>query len=223
MGRLSCTMERDLMKRLLVILAVCAGLLTAAPAIAAAQQATPGAGPGEITGVPDPAECTVEPRSYENITAIFATPVAGAPAMEATPAAPELPGGDPVDAETEQAVLATLRETVACINAQSFWQITAFYSDDFLRELLTGGGVFTEDDYNELTTPQPLPEDQRTEIIEVLGVQMLPDGRVAALVVGDDLSNPKPASPTLFYFIEQEGRWLIDGFVTTPDDATPAP
>ena len=205
------------MKRTLTAIVMGGGLLIGTSMGTMAQKATPDA----ITGVPDPSECTVEPRSLESFQAALATPAATAPA--ALPETPELPDGEPADAETEAAVLATLREGVACINAGQFDQLLAIYSDDAIRNLLGGVDADPAALFNDLSTPEPAAEDERTEIIEVQGVVVLPDGRVAALILGDDHADADPASPTLFVFVEQDGRWLIDAFIETPDDATPVP
>ena len=63
----------------------------------------------------------------------------------------------------------------------------------------------------------------RAALGEVQGVVTMEDGRVAALILGDDRSDPQPASPTLFVFVEQDGAWLFDAFVETPNEATPVP
>ncbi|MGH2534126.1 MAG: hypothetical protein ACRDJW_17805 [Thermomicrobiales bacterium] len=202
------------MKRILVGFALMGVLAIGAPSVASAQD--------EIIGVPDPAECTVEPRSLESFQAVLATPAAATPS--ALPEMPDLPEGEPADEETEAAVLATLREAVACINGGEIDRLLALYSDSAIVTLIGAGmGEFAEEIYDDITTEEPPAEDARTEIIEVQGVVVLPDGRVAALVVGDDRADPDPASATLFIFVEQDGRWLIDAFIDTPDEGTPAP
>jgi hypothetical protein len=202
------------MKRLLVTFALFGVLAVGTPMVAAAQT--------DITGVPDPSECTVEPRSLESFQAALATPAVAA-TPDALPETPALPEGEPADAETAAAVLETLREGVACINAGEYLRILALYSDNVVREGVGGLGDQVEAVYDELATPAPPTEAERTEIIEVQGVVVPPDGRVAALVVGDDRSDADPASPTLFVFVEQDGRWLIDAFIETPDEGTPVP
>jgi hypothetical protein len=144
--------------------------------------------------------------------------VAAAPA--ASPAAPALPQGEPVDAQTQAAVLATIHEGVACINANKIMSLLAVYSDSLVNRFLSGQSL-TKAQYDQTLTAQPLPPNQRTEIIEVQGMVKLADGRIAVLIVGDDLSNPKPASPTLFIMAQHDGTWQIDDFVKTPSAATP--
>ncbi len=191
-------------------------VIGAAPAFA--QEASPAASPAAITGVPDPADCTIAPRSYDNLQALISTPVAISPA--ATPGAPTLPQGESVDAQTQASVLATIHEGVACINANKIMSLLAVYSDSFVNRFLSGQ-LLTEVQYDRLLTTQPLPPDKRTEIIKVEGMVKLPDGQIAVLIIGDDLSNPNPASPTLFIMRQHDGTWQIDDFVKTPSPATP--
>ena len=59
-----------------------------------------------------------------------------------------------------------------------------------------------------------IPEDQRLVILEFQDMVKLPDGRIAAIVVGDNLADDAtPAGPTLFYLTEQDGHWYIDDYV----------
>jgi hypothetical protein len=95
-----------------------------------------------------------------------------------------------------------------------------------LREYLAGaiaGGSTAQQILDGLPPAQPLPADQRTLIYGIDDVRVLPDGRVAALVIGDDLSKPNPPGPALIYFVEVDGRWLGDGFVSTEEIVTPSP
>jgi hypothetical protein len=191
-------------------------VIGAAPAVA--QEASPAASPTAITGVPDPADCTIAPRSYQDLAALIASPVAAVPA--ATPAAPALPQGEPVDAQTQAAVLATVHEGVACINANKIMSLLSIYSDSLVNRFLSGESL-SKAQYDQILDAQPLPPDKRTEITNVEGMVKLPDGRIAVVIVGDDLSNPKPPSPTLFILGQHDGTWQIDDFVKTSSPATP--
>jgi hypothetical protein len=204
-------------KRFALVMFALAALLLVRPGLLAAQEATPS--PGGILGFPDPAECTVAARTIPELEAILATPAAAAP--EASPTAiTEMPAGAPVDATTTAEIQAVLREAVACINTGDILKIIQFYSDDLIRRLL---GNISIEQIEQQGTPTPLTQEQMTELIAVSGMVMLPDGRVAVVVTGDDHSNPAPASDTLFLFVNVDGRWLIDDFLTDVDIATPAP
>jgi hypothetical protein len=113
-----------------------------------------------------------------------------------------------------------LREAVACINTGDILKIVAFYSDDLVRRLLINVPL---EQIEQQGTPVPLTQDQMTELLAISGMVVLPDGRVAVVVTGDDHTNPAPASNTLFYFVKVGDRWLIDDFVTDVNVATPTP
>jgi hypothetical protein len=201
-------------KRLVVPLFALAALLLVRPGLVAAQEATPS--PGGILGIADPSECTVAARAIPEVEAILATPAAAMP--EASPTA--MPAGTPLDTATTAEVQAALREAVACINTGDILKIIQFYTDDLIRQLL--GGVPIEQ-IEQQATPTALTEAQMTELIAISGMVMLPDGRVAVVVTGDDHSNPAPPSDTMFFIVNVDGRWLIDDFVTDVNIATPAP
>ncbi len=197
------------MKRIataLTALAASALLLTGA---ATAQNATPIA--------PEPALCTLTPPTIEELAMYAASPVAEAPASaEATPAV-VLPAGEPVDDATRAAVEQSMIVNVACLNTGSTLMAMAAYSDTALADLVAGAGAITQAQYDSLATAQAIPEEQWTVIHEFQDMVALPDGRVAAIIVGDNQADDsEPASATLFYLVEQDGHWYIDDFVN-PD------
>lgn len=212
----------------LAILAVAIAAL-AMPLVARAQNGTPAAGPAATPLVPAPEECTVAPISLAHLSQLIATPVAtvepvASPAGSPTPFA--MPQGQEADRATVAAITAAVREYIACVNAGNYARALALYSDHGLRDLLGkafAGGATAQQILDALGTPQPLPPDKRTVIYGIKDVRVLPDGRVAALVIGDDLSKPNPPGPALIYFVKVGGRWLIDGFIPTEQIVTPTP
>jgi hypothetical protein len=193
------------------------------PAVARAQDATPVPSPD----VPAPEECTVEPISEEHLAQLVATPVPeGMATPEASPTPFAMPEGTPADEATITEITAAVRQFIACINAGDLPRVLALYSDRAIVEIFLapiGGQATAREILDQLGAPQVLPEDQRTVLIRVDEVRVLPDGRVAALIFGDDRSNPRPPGPALVYFVKVEGRWLIDGFVPTEDIVTAEP
>ncbi|MBA3449759.1 MAG: hypothetical protein H0T18_00950 [Chloroflexia bacterium] len=185
-----------------------AALALLVPVSVAAQDASPAAGLGE----PDPAECTVERRPMSFFEQFVGTPTAEQAAMpEATPDAGfRIPDGVPADEATVAAVLGTVRQFGACINAGDFLGgYGAVLTEDFIRRDFESSGPLPE---AELTlTPAPLPAGMRVALLAVVDVRVLPDGRVAGLF---DLVDPfaEPPGPSRFYweFVEEDGRWLID-------------
>lgn len=171
----------------------------------AAQDATPIA--------PDPALCTLTPPTYEEVSNYAASPAAEIPASpEATPAV-VLPAGEPVDEATRDAVEQSMIVNVACLNSGSTLLTMAAYSDEALGQLIGGAGPVSQEFYDSLGTPVAIPENERTVIIEFQEMVMLPDGRIAAIVLGDNPANAEPAGTTLFYLVEQDGHWYIDDFI----------
>jgi len=210
-------------KRLAGIMFAIAALVLVQAGPVSAQNATPAAvgTPSGIFGFPDPSECTVAEKSIGELQSILATPVAATPA--ATPIGGQLPQGTPADPQTVSDIQAALREAVACINTGDILKVVQFYTDDLLRRILAGYPLDQLQATPVAGTPAPLPEAQQTELIAISGMVVQPDGRVLVVVTGDDHSNSAPASDTLFYWKNVNGKWLIDDFVTDVNLATPVP
>lgn len=212
------------MKYLVLVIFALAAFAT--PLVAQAQDATPVATPL----APSPAECLVAPISAERLnsalsgtspaaTAEVSTPVViTEPIPSASPTAFTMPEGTTPDDATAAAVSTAVRQYLACVNAGDFAKVLALYSDAGLRSLLsqaTEQGITGDQVLASFGTPQPLPDDRVTLLYGIDEIVILPDGRAAALVVGDDLSEPGPPGPALLYFSLVEGAWLVDGFVST--------
>jgi hypothetical protein len=120
---------------------------------------------------------------------------------------------DPADEATVNAVLETVQQLGACINAGDFWgRFAAVFTEDyFRREFETFGPIPESERAFMAATPEPLPAEARVALLAVVDVRTLPDGRVAALI---DVQDPfaEPPGPSRFYweFVQEDGRWLID-------------
>lgn len=180
-------------------------LTLALGSVAAAQDQTP----RELPFTPGPEFCTVEPRTIDELTMLSATPARGTPEV-ATPDA-GTPVGEEADEETVGAVTATVIEAAACINGGEFFRFLSLATDDGLPVLI-GGTPLDPEDLAEISdiAGTPFPEDQRTTIIDVRNVRV-EDGRVSAIV--ETSTAGQPVEVGLFYFVEEEGRYLIDGVV----------
>ncbi len=107
---------------------------------------------------------------------------------------------------------------VACLNTGSTLLTMGAYTDEALGRIIGGAGEVSQELYDSLATPEAVAENQRTIIMEFQDMVMLPDGRVTAIVVGDNLADDtEPAGPTLFYLKEVDGHWYIDDF-TNPSN-----
>jgi hypothetical protein len=215
------------LKRLALLVVAIAAL--AMPLVARAQDATPVASPVASPFAPGPEECTGDPITLDRLTQLVGTPVAGVESEASPVASPTpfvMPEGEAADEATIAAITATIRGYLACLNAGDLARALALYSDQGLRDLFAGAianGATAEQILDSLGTPQSLPEDQRNLLYGVDDVRVLPDGRVAALIIGDNLAEPGPPGPALIYFSQVDGRWLIDGFIRTEEIVTPTP
>jgi hypothetical protein len=184
-------------------------------ALAGAQEASPTAG----FGAPDPSECTVEPRPMAFFEQLFGTPTAEQEAAmaameEATPGpAFQMPEGEPADDATVAAVLETLWQLGACINAGDFYGgYAALFTDEYFQREVERYGPLPEEEVAAIAaSPQPLPADNQVALLAVVDVRMLSDGRVAGLFDVEDPFAESPG-PSRFYweFVQEDGRWLID-------------
>ena len=197
------------MKRLISasIFGLALGAMTFGGSVAA-QDATPIA--------PAPELCTLTPPTFEELSAYAASPVAEVTAeAEATPGAElTLPEGTPVDDATRDAVEQSMIINVACLNTGSTLLTMAAYSQSALERLIGGSGPLSQELYDSLSTPEAIAVDDFTVIYEFQDMVMLDDGRVAAIIVGDNQADDTtPAGPTLFYLAEKDGHWYIDDFI----------
>lgn len=192
------------MYRRLWILAV-AMLMGLASGTVAAQDASPAAN-DFVT--PDPAECTVQPRTVDELRAYLDNATV-ATAMPATPAAT---GGEPADPETVEAVSAVTREVYACLNANAFLRMFALYSDAYVARSLVAEDVNPEALSLFATPIAPQDADARTSMA-IRDVMVLPDGRVSVLVIDRNPLGGNTETPTTYIFVEHDGRWLVDDLI----------
>jgi hypothetical protein len=158
--------------------------------------------------VPPPELCLALPRSFDELSALAATPANfGTP--EPTPTPGPIPQGTPAEPATAEAVTATVRELVACFNAGELLRAYSLYTDHYLHRLLSRQDPTTLAAYDSLATPMPSTPKERAKILDIHGVRLLADGRVGAIVTIKYAVVPVPK--TFFVvFVEEGGRWLID-------------
>lgn len=169
---------------------------------AVAQEASPAA---DAFVTPDPADCTVEPRTVEELRAYLEMP-AGTPAAAGT----AVPAGEPADADTAVAASAVVNEYYACINANAFLRSYGLYTDSFLQSSIAGQDL-NPDALSLFATPiAPQDEDERISIA-IDDATVLDDGRISVAVVSRSPLGDNTESTTTFILVEQDGRWLIDG------------
>lgn len=200
------------MRRFAWLIAGLLGCLSLLPTVGVAQTTTVTPTPSATRDVPLPAECTIEPLTLEHVREVYARPAASPVAIPASPVAQ--PDGTVADAETTEAVIATIRQLIACGNAGDFWRLLATYSDRFLQIYLqayvdpaTGITDVLYEAYRQ-PNPNPPPPENLTGILRIGEALVQPDGRVAIAVDADNA----PAPRTIFYLIQIGDRWLIDDF-----------
>jgi hypothetical protein len=200
-----------------IIVALFSLLVGGAPG-AGAQAGTPAA----VRDVPTTAECAVEPRSKDELRALFreasATPVLNSPGASPTPAI--APMGAPADKQTIAEVSATWRQFIACISDGDQARMFALFSDDMVRRQFVVDIAFgvTEDALFAFlaATPVPLPPDQSVPIPPFDDVRVLSDGRVAVVGPGEQ------GRGDVRIFVREGDRWLLDDWFDLTSSSTPA-
>ncbi len=181
-------------------------------------QATPAAA---ALDVPSPEECVVEPRSLPLFPEGVGQLASATPAPLATEPEPPftIPQGEPADVETTTGVSATVREAIACRNANDFQRAYALFTQDMLVSLFGGPATVDPEVVAAIAEEAgPLSRRQQLALLALTDVILLPDGRVGAIV---ETGNARRAYQDFLIF-EQDpasGRWLIDESVAlvTPE------
>lgn len=189
------------------------------------------------TGEPDPADCTIAPVTAEYVITEMTESIDNPPSMllDDPESDADLPTGSPVDGATADAVLSTVWEVNACVNAGAFGQLLGLFTPDGVQRLFVSAfaaiadpsspdQTMTEKEIADLQAaitnvmvmpPTPLAETDRSQIDQIRDVQGLPDGRIMVVVVGDTLV----ANGEAVMLFELVGdRWLIAEIHTVGDD-----
>ena len=208
------------MSRMLALVAVVVLLAAGGIDAVAVQDATPAPYPV----APDPTECTVTPRPIEDVVAVVGTPAVGAATpVAASPAPFTVPAGEPADAATAKAAVATLRQVFACANAGDFLRVYALFTDDYVRAFFAGTPLTPEVQAFLSAPPRPLPPDQQRVIVRVGEARLLADGRVGVPIVLDEPDDPRTEEPDYAILEEVGGRWLVDEIHEDPAPAAGPP
>ncbi len=169
-------------------------------------------GLARLPATPDPELCQIEPRTVEEMEAFVDTPRVEVfePVV--------ITVGTPANEEVVNAVIDTILESQACINAGKFFHLEGLYTEAGFVAASTGV-VDQEliDFYLSITEPF-LEEEHRSSVHSVWAVQVLADGRVAAFV---QFQTDGAGGIDLMIFAEENGRYLIDDWVDEPYDVQP--
>jgi hypothetical protein len=183
----------------------------------AAQDATPAAGAAAFPIEADPAACQVEPRSTDELLALWYTPE-GSPVPAATPTwgaqttSLTLTVGPPADEATRSEVVDAVSEVFGCFAAGDFARATALFTDDLVRSFGGEPGTTVEDAraFLEATPAAGMEVAEEERVIAITDVMDLGDGRVGAFVVDESGGE---LDTVYAIFERQEDRWLVDEIV----------
>lgn len=162
--------------------------------------------------VSEPAACTVEPRPVDDLIALLATPPSGPPDL---PTPVVVPSGEPADAATVAAVTATTREIVACVHAGDFLRAYALFTDDALRETLSGfqtGAPLTREQLAGFFDGPPEPIPGNPPEVRVLEARVLPDGRVLAVI---EVRHAEGVTTQPLLFVRGDNRVFMEASLAT--------
>ncbi|HET7093414.1 MAG TPA: hypothetical protein VFI22_08050 [Thermomicrobiales bacterium] len=165
----------------------------------------------------DPADCPITPAERIDLQPETTDPGPGGRDMRLREALPE---GTPASPSVEREIAAIVDAFFACVATHDPERVTPFFGAAYLRRR---GLAQTP-----AASPEPAPQSVAT-----LGapptpyagpwrVQVLPDGRVAALVwLASDDPDPAPGKTLLWILTNEGGNWRIDAIIDkiAPRDA----
>jgi hypothetical protein len=195
-------------RRALVIVALGFGFAVTliGPRYAAAQDQTIG------PLVPDAALCQAEPRTVEELAALFAaSPAAGEPVV---PDQVSIPAGRIASPELADEIRQAVVEAIACLNSGNFLSFLSILTDD---AVLTAFGWLGQElalgvnPWWAATPVAPADEAYLQTLVSVAEVRVLADGRVGAFIVVIDPGSGNLEPEVIHLVFVREGeRWLID-------------
>ena len=196
-----------------------ATLMLAGPA-SAYQDENDGTNPRVVT----PEECVTDPRPADQIAGLLGLAGEGVP----PPALPTItaPLGQNMDSEQSVSVKEAAREILACFNAGDIARAAALMTDNGVIRTywqLTETPELRGTAQERIATASPRPEPGQIRLVTVTDISQLPDGRATAFVVINDPAAPQLGPETLlFYFVNKDGKWLLDDWVDFSIAAVPA-
>ncbi len=203
--------------------------VVAVPVFAQGDSGTPVAEEETSSRIISPEECQIDPLPADELYDLLGLGEGEAVTPDETNLG--VPLGEPAPNDVREALDETTREWIACLNASDNQRIAALLTDggtvDYFGDQSNLESAAADDVRAFLAgTPTPRPEDRRIRYIALTDSSILEDGRAAAFVVLSEPAVPPSGPETLLLvFSEQDGRWLIDGFVdftiVTPTAATP--
>ncbi|MBX3071687.1 MAG: hypothetical protein KF883_14370 [Thermomicrobiales bacterium] len=165
---------------------------------------------------PDPALCTLQPRSIDDVAALVdeASAAPARPLPTVVPVPFEMPEGFALVENVRVEVEKDLLRAIGCINTGDPLKVFATYTDRYVVELVERLGGMTDVVISGLQTVREIDEANWLQIVSVERSILLPDGRALVIVIGDDPADDQPPGARAFFLTEVlPGRWLIDEVV----------
>ena len=228
MGIWPATSSRRLLRRpaagMAVLALVMLATTVALPRRSVGQDASasPAPFPGAVAlaspEVPLPTECQIAPRTLADLTVLPATPMALEELAAPTPPA-DLAQAIPADEATTQAILAVIRESIACSNAGDLLRNFALFTDGYVRRrVISVSGPIDQATYDAIASPRPVAPDRYIRIVGVGKVLLLPGGRAAVEIVASDVRTRR----SLILLVQTPAGWKIDELIPLEDSPAPA-
>jgi hypothetical protein len=171
----------------------------------------PGADAGANTGdyAVSPENCVIEPIVFPQPGDVgdLATP-------SPTPTPVVAEGRTPADDAVVQAVTGRIESAIACQNAGDVLRMLANFTERWVSERFAGYDlVFYSRFRDHAGNPEPLPDEERIELLSIDEVLVRDDGAVLATV---NTRAQGEEQTSLVVLVEEAGVWLIDGGAIAP-------
>ena len=178
-----------------------------------AQDITAPVAESEFPFIPDPSECTIEPRNMDHLLDLWFSGELDSSMVYASARceiyAEFLPVGLPADNATTEAVIQVVEAYFSCRAANDFPRALAYFTDDMVR-------AFGPDPFRSReevlawieANPVPEPAAEPGRILAITNVMSLSDGRIGAFVIND--GEVQAFTVYVVFELQADGRLLID-------------
>lgn len=155
-----------------------------------------------------PVECVAEPMAAADLVAELGSEAQFQGVQISVPL------GEPADLDTSLLVNDTVREVLACLNAEDYLRLGSLTTANGAQQLLAGLEAQAGGDLEGRLAQEPVArgEDALIRLIAVTDQTILPDGRLAAFVVLNEPTNLIRGPETYLFVFVRDGEALqLDG------------
>jgi copper transport protein len=173
--------------------------------------------------IPDAPECTVAPRDPQTLMQ-STPPVSSVATIDLGPETIEWPQGNPASNDDVTAITTTVRQFIACSNADDYGRALALSTVNYLEpQFAELDAAARQSAIARAATPgTPLAEGAQLGIESIKNVEELDDGRIGAEVTTVDPINHPHTTTVVLIFAHEDGMWKIDEVRSLANTATPA-